>query len=127
MIFRQVKEIETGQKNQARRICKPHEDFLEGFAMPGKYVKHNGRLKWAVGRIYSIVPKRGLRGVGRIRLTDIRLENLQQITEDDARAEGVADVAAYRVLWESINGIGSWEKNPRIWVLTFEYIYTGES
>lgn len=58
----------------------------------------------------------------RIRITSIRCERLQDISEDDARAEGVADVAAYRELWERINGAGSWDANPFVWVYGFEVV-----
>lgn len=61
----------------------------------------------------------------RIRITAIRREPLQSITEADARAEGVESVAAYRDLWESINGRtpgARWEDNPGVWVLSFELV-----
>lgn len=61
----------------------------------------------------------------RIRITDIDKEPLQDITEADARAEGVASVAAYRDLWESINGRtpgARWADNPAVWVITFELV-----
>lgn len=68
----------------------------------------------------------------------VRVERLQDISEEDARAEGIyevwpgrwhwMDVAfcdfqtardAYRALFESINGPGSWEPDP--WVLVVEF------
>jgi hypothetical protein len=88
-------------------------------------------------------------------ITDVRVERLQDISEDDAQAEGlvpwskdgnltkygVADpdgmpgsdypgtwpwrewrispVDAYQRLWESINGAGSWDANPWVWVVSF--------
>jgi hypothetical protein len=61
----------------------------------------------------------------RIRITAIRPQTLQDITEAEARAEGVASVAAYRDLWESINGRtpgARWADNPAVWVLTFELV-----
>jgi hypothetical protein len=61
----------------------------------------------------------------RIRITAIRPQTLQDITEADARAEGVESVAAYRDLWESINGRtpgARWADNPAVWVLTFELV-----
>ena len=87
-----------------------------------------------------------------LEVTDVRVERLQDITEEDAKAEGITDiefypdegfplsighmagqddgktslhttrVKAYAALWESINGEGSWEKNPWVWVISFERI-----
>ena len=72
-----------------------------------------------------------------LELTGVRVECLRDISEEDALAEGVEPYtpgptgmargepqempsAAYRTLWEQINGAGSWDKNPPwVWVLTF--------
>lgn len=62
----------------------------------------------------------------------VRVERLQEISEVDAEAEGVAfmrehtdidetltAVQLYAALWDSINGEGSWLSNPWVWVVTF--------
>jgi hypothetical protein len=66
----------------------------------------------------------------------VRVERLQEISETDAIAEGLlrdrngwrgapdlpwfaSPIAAYRSLWESINGAGSWDANPFVWVVEF--------
>jgi YD repeat-containing protein len=53
----------------------------------------------------------------------VRSERLHAIGDDDAAAEGVlpsADpVGAYRAVWEGINGPGSWDADPLVWVVTF--------
>lgn len=84
-----------------------------------------------------------------LEITDVRVERLQDMegqhpSESDAIAEGVNKIHhgdgayyysafrnephpknwcdptdAYRELWESINGAGSWDLNPWVWVLTF--------
>jgi len=60
-----------------------------------------------------------------LKIEGVRVERLQEISEADAKAEGVShscdrdDVDAYRELWESINGPGSWSENPFVWVITF--------
>lgn len=66
-----------------------------------------------------------------LEITAVRVERLQDISSKDALAEGVDyDVSKpdgwpidrYRKLWESINGKGSWDKNPWVWVLEFKRI-----
>jgi hypothetical protein len=71
-----------------------------------------------------------------LRITDIRVERLQDITENDAKAEGVKplDYAAHHVaagcgariafeqIWNSINGPGAWEANPWVWAISFERV-----
>lgn len=56
-------------------------------------------------------------------------ERLQDISEADAVAEGVTALqaptipgtakAAYALLWDHINGVGAWKKNPYVWVVKF--------
>lgn len=76
-----------------------------------------------------------------LELTDVRVEQLQDISEQDALAEGCGPVIAddlkthplakhigpapvnhYAALWERINGETgprSWDANPWVWALTF--------
>lgn len=79
-------------------------------------------------------------------ITHVRVERLQDISEEDCWAEGIEqcdgqfDSAAqclmakrlgcspedarpqYALLWESINGPGSWDANPFVWVIEFTRI-----
>jgi hypothetical protein len=74
-----------------------------------------------------------------LEISGVRVERLQAIGEADARAEGVTiedhhmrgycageflppSIRAYRDLWESINGVGSWEGNPWVWVVEFKRV-----
>lgn len=67
-----------------------------------------------------------------LEITGVRVERLQDISEADATAEGVqakhtADAdwtarEAFRALWESINGGGSWDADPWCWVVAFERV-----
>ena len=52
-----------------------------------------------------------------LRVTDMRLEHLQDISETDARAEGVDGRAEFEALWRTINGPVSWTENPAVWVV----------
>lgn len=56
-----------------------------------------------------------------LRVTGIRQEPLQNISEADARAEGVSSLDAYAHLWGRINdGVGvRWHDNPFVWVIKF--------
>lgn len=90
-------------------------------------------------RSAMFMPKR----VARIwlRVTDVRVERLHGISEEDARAEGIeptefgwrcylpepkgqdawcCPVESFRTLWTSINGPGAWDANPWVVVISFE-------
>jgi len=66
-----------------------------------------------------------------LEVTGIRVERLNDISADDAAAEGwpgpdpqnsiasAYPIAWYSNLWEQINGKGSWETNPWVWVVEF--------
>lgn len=65
--------------------------------------------------------------------TDVRVERLQDISRGDAMAEGCPfpNMAQgpnpcewFSGLWEKINGAGSWEANPWVWVISFDVIST---
>lgn len=63
-----------------------------------------------------------------LEVTGMRVERLQDISEADARAEGVSRAQCpdwhattdFRAIWESINGPGSWDANPWVWVVEFK-------
>jgi hypothetical protein len=68
-----------------------------------------------------------------LEVTGVRVERLRDISTWDAEAEGVNPLecpdsrigeetqmqACFRVLWQSINGPGSWDANPWVWVVEF--------
>ncbi len=80
-----------------------------------------------------------------LEITGIRVERLHDISEEDAELEGMdifEDGMGYSLrkqngerggwnreakgvfidLWESINGVGSWDLNPLVWVVEFRRV-----
>lgn len=77
-----------------------------------------------------------------LEITAVRVERLNDISEADAIREGIKPVSfgitdhgyewapdedgtttareSFTCLWESINGAGSWDKNPWVWVIEFK-------
>lgn len=73
-----------------------------------------------------------------LKITNIKVERLQDISEEDAMNEGVeyewydqsrnikieAAKSLFKKLWQVINGRESWEANPWVWAIEFEVIST---
>jgi hypothetical protein len=71
-----------------------------------------------------------------LEVTGVRVERLQDISEADAVAEGLQRTSrghwlpgpcdhpewAYHQLWDQINGPGSWDANPWVWVIQFDRV-----
>lgn len=105
--------------------------------------KHGDRLGDLLGIKKRWTPSIHMpRSASRITLevTGVRVEQLNEISEADAVAEGCDNgksdaaistgwyerpKAAYRRLWEQINGIGSWNENPLVWVVEFKVLENG--
>lgn len=79
-----------------------------------------------------------------LEITGIRVQRVQEITEEDAKEEGVEPLLhveglyagwksdafkgklnhrdGFRFIWEKINGQKSWEENPWVWAIEFRRI-----
>lgn len=79
-----------------------------------------------------------------LEVSNVRVERLQDISEDDAIAEGIERVSiapfvhrfknylcnnkfigpkeSFKTLWMKINGIDSWKANPWVWVYEFKVV-----
>ena len=80
-----------------------------------------------------------------LEITNVRVERLQDITEEDALAEGIdglndnshddvinfshrthmvidSGITWFGALWEKLYGLDSWNANPWVWVIDFEVV-----
>jgi hypothetical protein len=94
--------------------------------------------KWGKTRVSIHMPRWASRIT--LEVTGVRVERLQDISEEDAIVEGIVAqyLSAdgfdrtdgygntprylYRLLWERINGEGSWAANPWVWALSFKRV-----
>lgn len=91
----------------------------------------DGQIKTGKNRPGMFMPRWASRIT--LEITRVRVERLHAINEVDAIAEGAqwaacgapqegSHKAGYAQLWESINGPGSWEQNPWVWVIEFKKV-----
>ena len=161
-----VQAILQGRKSQTRRVAKSADKCPYGkigdilwvketyfqtqntltykASFDENLAKQMPLLKWKP----SIFMPKALSRI-KLRITNVRCERLQDITEEDCIKEGIRSVVAtdknypfykdyrypdvsywfedakksYQSLWESINGKKSWEENPFVWVIEFECLW----
>lgn len=117
-----------------------HDTNVEG--EKPKQTRERGEIRWRPG---IHMPRWASRIT--LEVTDVRVERLQDISEDDAKAEGVeakrymvnpfktgalrarfsgeksAYVESYALLWDSLNAERApWTSNPWVWVVEFRRI-----
>lgn len=122
-----------GSVDEARAA---YEDVMGGTPGNGPYYRadkvHEGTgLTW---RNAMYMPRWASRLT--LRITEVRVERVQDISPDDCRAEGARPMneasllwretirANYRTLWDSINTKRGypWDSNPWVWVVSFEVL-----
>jgi hypothetical protein len=75
-----------------------------------------------------------------LKITKIKAERLKDISEKEAIKEGIDcgirtyhdyldqkncwsnPIDSFRTLWQSINGLDSWDQNPWVWAISFEVV-----
>ena len=110
---------------------------------PIRYEADQTWQTWGWGRPHSTGRHRAARHMPRwasrltLLVTDVRVQRLQEISEDDARAEGVLPdgfegyrghegtigyptaIWAFRHIWNSIHGPDAWDANPWVAAISF--------
>ena len=122
----QIQDIKDG-RDKASSLCEYRADYPDGYQA-------------ADGWTPSIhMPRTASRIL--LEITDVRVERLNAISQEDAQAEGM-ELTGWRPtysdpdsggevwtpydnfaqLWESIYGEESWKANPWVWVITFRRV-----
>ena len=118
--------------NSSDMISGAHKDIPDNWGFEGGRLRPSLHMpRWA-SRIT-------------LEITNVRVERLQDISEDDAKAEGVdifrvqlgelnpilvpgghrgtdCPKEGFNSLWDSINGANSWSENPWVWVVEFKRV-----
>jgi hypothetical protein len=103
------------------------KDFRERFLEAEKELIAVGHDTVNPARLNDIMPKEAARIW--LRVTDVRVERLQDMTDDDAEAEGCFDYTSTALgfpdVWDSTIKKSdldrySWQANPWVWVIEFE-------
>lgn len=148
-----IDAIRNGRKMQTRRPIKPQpsgdvpDEFVEWFAWGNSWATVDSRDREAgvvdddmisLNRdgVYRVADPDGVETDLLIKITGVRVERLQDITDADALAEGVGNqrqrestqyegkwIGFFRELWSTIYGPDNqfaWERNPFVFVYEFE-------
>lgn len=136
--------------DQQEKWVERYEKLIYKLDKKGKLICNNEteRFEWDIKDVPWTPSIHMPKDAARIwlRVTDVRVERLNSISEEDAVKEGVKKhsdygstgfvdylrpdealpdvdaIESFETLWQKINGKASWEANPWVWVVTFEMI-----
>lgn len=143
-----IAKFQMGDIMWVRETWQYSDDLNDPYLYKQKYQEeylpeHHGEMKWKPS---IFMPKDACRIF--LKVTKVRIERLQDITEEDAKAEGVFYYGdetldymnymhdnkhfddwgvmtakhSFETLWEKINSKESWKENPWVFVYDFEHI-----
>lgn len=156
-----IRALLAGTKTQTRRIVKLAESvnllqldsgyaihsLLHGirplrcpYAADDRMVHLANGWEWQRSSLPSIHLPRWASRIT-LEVTGVRVERLQDISEEDARAEGISKTHlgewgdldgnkvtgrpwahSFFIVWNEINGRESWDANPWVWVVEFRRV-----
>ncbi|WP_275345703.1 hypothetical protein [Klebsiella pneumoniae] len=125
----QIQDIKDG-RDKATDLCEYRADYPDGYQASDGWTPSIHMPRWA-SRIL-------------LEITDVRVERLNSISQEDAQAEGL-ELTGWRPtysdpdsggevmtpydnfaeLWSSIYGDESWQANPWVWVIEFKRVEGG--
>ncbi|MGJ5611019.1 ASCH domain-containing protein [Morganella morganii] len=142
--------VMDGRKTQTRRLMKPqpvlngnfYEVFGAGWSEGIKRVTvapgHSLERNFPYGLVDKKIPFADKDGniKGEIEIVDVWLQQVQEISQQDAQAEGfegydddvsggMSPYSEFSQSWVDIYGKDSWRENPWVWVIEFKQIQEG--
>lgn len=124
----------VGDRLYVRETCKQIPDSKPGgYFVPGSpfygvewFYRADGNCPlWADGKWRPSIHMPRWASRLTLTVTDVRVQRLQEISDEDAQAEGMAPlmnpepVEAFRTLWNSLHGPDAWDANP--WVVAVSF------
>ena len=127
-----VKEGGAAGARIYRACCEQKEGDYGLWSIPddAEWKPHTDNMKYEGTWVPSIhMPRWASRIL--LEITNVRVERLNDISEEDAKAEGAPTECCvigdkhflgFRSLWKSIYGYENWQANPWVWVIEFKRV-----
>lgn len=120
MYVESLSKILTGEKTQVRSHVT--QDMPPNRMRGSRYFQKNRRKGCPLGEVGETI---SINDSCLAKITKVRVEKLQCITEQDAIAQGVDTSItnareSFIALWQSTHN--DWDKNPDVWVVEFDVL-----